>query len=156
MPRKSKSQKVCRRCQQKVCCKPDQTTLYPNPTTINTITTALEDFNQDRDARAAEANQILGQRSLRIAIPLVILLFIVIFSIGIAGFDYFYGLGPVDAIHNTSMYLSGMGPIAEAKTTPQKLFVSVYAIIAGFLFIAIAAYLVDEVVDVLLFPGRNQ
>jgi hypothetical protein len=97
-----------------------------------------------------------NQRSIRLSISLLILFFFIVISIGILGFYTFFNLGPVDAILNSSMYVSGMGPIEMPKTTPQKLFISGYAILAGFLFIAVGAFLLNEFVDAIVFPDRNQ
>jgi hypothetical protein len=41
----------------------------------------------------------------------------------------------LDAIHNASMILSGMGPVVEIKTTAGKWFSSFYALFSGIVFI---------------------
>ena len=56
-------------------------------------------------------------------------------GIGILGYHYTAGLLWIDAIHNASMILSGMGPVAEIKTTGGKLFSSAYALFSGVAFI---------------------
>jgi len=55
--------------------------------------------------------------------------------IGIFGYHYIADIGWVDSIHNASMILSGMGPVAEINNTAGKLFSSVYAIFSGVAFI---------------------
>jgi hypothetical protein len=54
---------------------------------------------------------------------------------GIFGYHYIGGIVWIDAIHNASMILSGMGPVAEVKGVSGKLFSSAYAIFSGVAFI---------------------
>ena len=55
--------------------------------------------------------------------------------IGIVGYKYLGPMSWIDALHNASMILSGMGPVAEIKTIAGKLFSSFYAIFSGVAFI---------------------
>lgn len=55
--------------------------------------------------------------------------------IGVLGYHYFGGIMWIDAIHNASMILSGMGPVAEVKSIGGKLFSSAYALFSGVAFI---------------------
>jgi len=55
--------------------------------------------------------------------------------IGVLGYHYWGDIDWIDAIHNASMILSGMGPVAEVKSTGGKLFSSAYAIFSGVVFI---------------------
>lgn len=68
-----------------------------------------------------------------LAIGLLILL--VCLLIGILGYHYLADILWIDAIHNASMILSGMGPVAEVKGTAGKLFSSAYALFSGVVFI---------------------
>jgi ABC-type phosphate transport system permease subunit len=56
-------------------------------------------------------------------------------AIGIIGYHYLAAIPWIDAIHNGSMILSGMGPVAEVKGTGGKLFSSAYALFSGVVFI---------------------
>lgn len=58
-------------------------------------------------------------------------------AIGMIGYAASEGMSAVDAFVNAAMILSGMGPVAELKTTGGKLFAGVYAIFSG-LFVVIA------------------
>lgn len=84
---------------------------------------------------------------------IIVVAFIIVGVIGLMGFMYIFGLSWLDAFHNTAMYISGMGPIAEAQTPSQKVFASFYSILGGFLFLGVAIYLIDEIVDVLFFSN---
>lgn len=64
-----------------------------------------------------------------------ILLLLVCLFIGVLGYHYFAGIAWIDAIHNASMILSGMGPVVEIKNTEGKLFSSAYALFSGVAFI---------------------
>src|SRR5438093_5042220 len=55
--------------------------------------------------------------------------------IGITGYHFTAGALWLDALHNASMILSGMGPVIEIKTTGGKLFSSAYALFSGIVFI---------------------
>ena len=55
--------------------------------------------------------------------------------IGILGYHYWGPMRWIDALHNASMILSGMGPVVEVKTNVGKLFSSFYALFSGVAFI---------------------
>ena len=55
--------------------------------------------------------------------------------IGTLGYRYLAPADWIDALHNASMILSGMGPVIEIKTTAGKLFSSFYALFSGVVFI---------------------
>jgi hypothetical protein len=55
--------------------------------------------------------------------------------IGVLGYHYTANIPWLDAIHNSSMILSGMGPVVEIKTTGGKWFSSFYALFSGVVFI---------------------
>ena len=54
------------------------------------------------------------------------------------GFAGYYGLTDataIDAFHNASMILSGMGPVITITTSSGKIFSSLYALFSGIVFI---------------------
>ena len=55
--------------------------------------------------------------------------------IGILGYHYTAHLSWIDSLHNASMILAGMGPVATIETTGGKLFSSFYALFSGVAFI---------------------
>jgi hypothetical protein len=55
--------------------------------------------------------------------------------IGICGYHYFAKAPWIDALHNASMILSGMGPVIEIQSTGGKIFSSAYALFSGVIFI---------------------
>jgi hypothetical protein len=55
--------------------------------------------------------------------------------IGILGYKYLAPMSWIDALHNASMILSGMGPVVTIQTTIGKLFSSFYALFSGVVFI---------------------
>ena len=55
--------------------------------------------------------------------------------IGLLGYHYTADITWLDALHNASMILSGMGPVVEIKTVSGKWFSSFYAIFSGVAFI---------------------
>lgn len=55
--------------------------------------------------------------------------------IGIIGYHCLAEASWIDALHNASMILSGMGPVIEIHTTSGKWFSSLYALFSGVVFI---------------------
>ncbi len=66
--------------------------------------------------------------------------------IGIVGYKYLGPMSWIDALHNASMILSGMGPVAEIKTIPGKIFSSFYALFSGVAFITNIGVLIAPIV----------
>ena len=69
------------------------------------------------------------------------LLIVFALGIGIAGYHWIAGFGPVDSLLNASMILSGMGPAAELHGRAAKIFASAYALFSGIVFITVTAML---------------
>jgi hypothetical protein len=80
------------------------------------------------------------QRVLKNLVVAVGILMVCLF-IGIIGYHYLANAPWIDAIHNASMILSGMGPVIQIDTTEGKLFSSVYAIFCGVVFIATIGFI---------------
>lgn len=66
-------------------------------------------------------------------------------GIGIVGYHYSAGIGWLDALHNASMILSGMGPVVEIKTISGKWFSSAYALFSGIVFITNVGFILAPV-----------
>ena len=66
--------------------------------------------------------------------------------IGIIGYRYGGPMSWIDALHNASMILSGMGPVVEIKTFCGKLFSSFYALFSGVAFITNIGILIAPIV----------
>jgi hypothetical protein len=91
------------------------------------------------------------QSSVRRLLFVIILLFGIVLLIGTIGFHYISNLDWLDSLHNSSMYLSGLGPIFEMKTQKEKIFSTIYAIIASILFFALIIFLMDRILQLELF-----
>ena len=64
--------------------------------------------------------------------------FLIIFGsllIGTLGYHFMAGCLWIDAFHNASMILSGMGPVINIENTSGKLFSSIYALFSGLVFV---------------------
>jgi hypothetical protein len=55
--------------------------------------------------------------------------------IGVIGYHYFAGAKWIDAFHNASMILSGMGPVITIESQAGKIFSSFYALFSGLVFV---------------------
>ena len=62
-------------------------------------------------------------------------------SIGIVGYHYTANIPWLDALHNSSMILSGMGPVVSIETVAGKWFSSFYALFSGVAFITNISFL---------------
>lgn len=82
---------------------------------------------------------------------IVILLISIILLIGTIGFHYISKLEWLDALHNSAMYLSGLGPIYDVKTKQEKIFSTFYSIIASVLFLAIIIFILDQIIQLEIF-----
>jgi hypothetical protein len=71
--------------------------------------------------------------------------------IGTLGFHYLSELGWLDSLHNSSLYLAGLGPLYEMKTKKEKIFSTFYAIIASIFFLALIIFLMDRIIQLELF-----
>lgn len=56
--------------------------------------------------------------------------------IGMVGYRYLAPCDWIDALHNASMILSGMGPVIVINTFWGKVFSSFYALISGLVFVS--------------------
>ncbi len=77
---------------------------------------------------------VFYHRILRSLLTAVILLGICL-AIGIIGYHFTGNIPWIDAFHNASMILSGMGPVVEIKSNGGKIFSSLYALFSGVAFI---------------------
>jgi hypothetical protein len=73
--------------------------------------------------------RIAWNLSIAIAVLLISLI------IGVLGYHYTANIAWLDAIHNASMILSGMGPVITIETDAGKWFSSCYALFCGVVFI---------------------
>ena len=67
---------------------------------------------------------------------------VVSLGLGCAGYHYFGELDWVDSLLNSSMILTGMGPVNPMRSTSAKLFASAYALYSGVAFLTMMATLV--------------
>jgi len=64
---------------------------------------------------------------------------------GVLGYKYLGPMEWIDALHNASMILSGMGPVVTIETTAGKIFSSFYALFSGVAFITNIGILIAPV-----------
>lgn len=62
---------------------------------------------------------------------------IIVFSLLLGTLGYYFSAGCtwIDAFHNASMILSGMGPVITIDTVSGKIFSSFYALFSGLVFV---------------------
>lgn len=91
-------------------------------------------FNFEHKSRPLLPKGLFIQRMLWNALFAAFILSICLL-IGIVGYHFWGPMSWIDALHNASMILSGMGPVAEIKTNIGKIFSSFYALFSGVAFI---------------------
>jgi hypothetical protein len=67
-------------------------------------------------------------------------------ALGMAGYHFLGGLPWIDALLNSAMILTGMGPVDPMQSTAAKLFASVYALYSGVAFLSMTAVLLGPIV----------
>jgi hypothetical protein len=85
------------------------------------------------------ASRLLGHLSIAAAVVAFSL------AIGVAGYHFSAGLSWLDALLNSAMILTGMGPVDRLVTAPAKLFATVYALYSGLVFLVVAGILLAPV-----------
>ncbi|OLY94857.1 hypothetical protein BUE76_14425 [Cnuella takakiae] len=61
--------------------------------------------------------------------------------IGVLGYHYLAGSSWIDAFHNSSMLLSGMGPVITIESYSGKIFSSLYALFSGIVFVTTMGFI---------------
>ncbi len=84
----------------------------------------------------------------RLALSVSVGLGLVAFSLfaGMVGYHVLVDLPWVDSFLNASMILSGMGPIANPRTSAGKLFAGFYALYSGLVLIVIAGVIFAPII----------
>lgn len=77
------------------------------------------------------------RRNVTIAVGIVV----ASLAIGTAGYHFLGGLAWIDALLNSSMILTGMGPVNAMETLSGKLFATAYALFSGVVFLTMVAVL---------------
>jgi hypothetical protein len=76
---------------------------------------------------------------------LFLLLFIVL-AIGTIGFKSYSNLSWIDAFHNSTLYLAGLGPYHPVKSNQEKLFSSFFAILSSIFVLTIIIYVINKII----------
>lgn len=71
-------------------------------------------------------------------------------GVGMLGYHVLENLGWVDAFANAAMILSGMGPLAPIHSQGGKIFIGVYAIFSGVVFLTTVGFFLTPIVHRLL------
>lgn len=103
---------------------------------------------ESRELRPLASAEFLRRLLQHFALSAGMLVFSIL--LGLLGYWWFEGLGPVDGFLNSAMLLGGMGPVTMPQTTAGKLFAGCYALYSGLLFIVTAAIMVTPVAHRLL------
>ena len=100
-------------------------------------------FERKHDPLIARG-QFLGRMGLAFAVTMGIV--VGSLAMGTAGYHFIGGLHWIDAVHNSAMILTGMGPVDPMRTTAGKLFASFYALYSGIAFLSMTAVLLAPII----------
>jgi hypothetical protein len=89
-------------------------------------------------------SQFFGRMAAAIGVTLVIIA--VSLGMGMAGYHYLGELPWIDALLNSSMILTGMGPVDAMQSTGGKLFATFYALYSGVAFLSMTAVLLAPII----------
>lgn len=100
-----------------------------------------------RFERQSEPLAPLGHFLFRFWKCFAVTLAIVGFSLGLgtAGYHFIARLDWVDALYNSAMILTGMGPVDRMETAAGKLFGTFYALYSGIAFLSLVAVILAPV-----------
>ena len=84
----------------------------------------------------------------RVIRNLIVSVLIIVFSllIGTLGYHFIGELSYIDAFYNSSMILTGMGPVNHIDCTAGKLFASFYALFSGLAFLTTIAVFLAPII----------
>lgn len=85
-----------------------------------------------------------------------LLIFFASLGIGMLGYHHFEHMAWLDAFANSSMILSGMGPLMSLSTEGGKLFAGFYALFSGLAFAAILTLVFAPVAHRILHRLHHQ
>jgi hypothetical protein len=80
------------------------------------------------------------------AFAVTVVIVIASLAIGMVGYHFLGGLAWIDALLNSAMILTGMGPVDAMQTTGGKLFASFYALYSGIAFLTMMAVLLAPII----------
>jgi hypothetical protein len=66
-------------------------------------------------------------------------------SFGTLGYHFLGQLGWLDALYNSAMIMTGMGPVDRMESTAGKLFGTFYALFSGIIFLTLVAVLIAPI-----------
>jgi hypothetical protein len=69
---------------------------------------------------------------------------------GVLGYKYILGLDSLDSLYNTVMILTNEGPVVDAKTTLEKIFVAIYSMVTTVVFLVAIGMVLTPVLQRLL------
>lgn len=77
---------------------------------------------------------------------LILGLLLIIFLIGFIGYMFLFGMNFIDAFYNTALTVTTLGVDPHIKTSGEKIFTGIYAIIAGGCFISLIGILIAYII----------
>lgn len=104
---------------------------------------------------------VLQRKQIVTALQVLVIVFLVIYGIGILGYRYVYGMDTLDAVYTATLSLTDASSAVQvATTTGQQLFASFYTLAANLFLLAlvssIVALIFSQYVDALTRADRER
>jgi len=99
---------------------------------------------ENRHTRPLPARMFAVRMASHVGVAAVLVLLSLV--AGMAGYEHYERLPWRDALLNTAMLLGGMGPVDAPHTNGGKLFVGVFALYSGVVFLVVAGLFLAPVV----------
>ena len=95
------------------------------------------------------------QKRLRRLLIFLAVTFFVVLGMGMLGFRYIVGVDWLDSFYNSALHFAGSGPDVPIRGTRQKLFVAIYGVVAGLVFVGLAVWVIDTIAELELFESES-
>lgn len=105
---------------------------------------SLESLFEHKSEPLLPRSQFLGRIAAAIGVTLIIIA--ASLALGMVGYHFLGGLPWIDALLNSAMILTGMGPVDPMQTTGGKLFATFYALYSGVAFLSMTAVLLAPII----------
>ena len=80
-------------------------------------------------------------------VVIILALVLIAIVIGIIGYRFFYNSPWIDAFYESSLMLTGIGPLTNPTTSGEKIFVALYAILCSLVIVGIIAYVIAQILQ---------
>lgn len=93
----------------------------------------------------ARTGQIGDHKRIYKALLIILILFVIMFVIGVITYKYWFKMDTVDAIYNTSLSMAATGIDEHKRSNGEKIFVGIFSIISSLFFLSLAGAIIGYI-----------